>query len=152
MSYFTCSNDKHLYLIIGDKNDRIMIIKLFDDFDIYENICLSKIIKELSFNKNNYSNNYEIKSVCGLKDGSFVICLYYKEKLNEKNYIIRGKINNKKKFELIYIDDNAHNNKTNFITSSFMITTIKKPEENYYISGDHEGKINIWKIKSFYKK
>ena len=153
LSYMTNNlDDKKLYLILGDKYDRIMIIKLFDDFDIYENICLSKIIKELSYNKNNYSNNYEIKSVCGLNDGSFVICLYYKEALNEKNYIIRGKINNKNKLELLYINDNVHNNKSNFITSSTMIMNNKKPEENYFISGDHEGMIKIWKIKSFFNK
>lgn len=42
MSYMTCPNDKILYLVLGDKNDGIMIVKLFDDFDIYENINLSK--------------------------------------------------------------------------------------------------------------
>lgn len=152
ISFMTCFNDyKKLYLVLGDNNDRIMIVKLYDDFDIYENICLSGIIKELSFNKNNNSNNYEIKSVCGLNDGTFVICLYYLEPVNEKNYIIRGRINSKtKKFELLYISDNVHNNKTNFITSSTLIGNNKKPEEKYYVSGDHEGMIKIWKMKKFY--
>ena len=61
MSYMTCPNDKILYLVLGDKNDGIMVVKLFDDFDIYENINLSKIIKELSYNQNYNSNYYEIK-------------------------------------------------------------------------------------------
>ena len=111
MSFMTCSDEKKLYLVIGDRNDGIMIIKLFDDFDIYEDINLSKIIKDLSYNKNNISYNYEIKSICGLNDGSFVICLYYLEPLNEKNYRMRGRINNKtKKLEVLYINENAHNN------------------------------------------
>ena len=148
MSFMTCSDEKKLFLVIGDKNDGIMIIKLFDDFDIYEDINLSKIIKDLSYNKNNISYNYEIKSVCGLNDGSFVICLYYMEPLNEKNYMIRARINNKtKKLEVLYINENAHNNKTNFITSSIMATNNKKPEETFYVSGDHEGMIKFWKMK-----
>ena len=148
MSFMTCSDEKKLFLVIGDKNDGIMIIKLFDDFDIYEDINLSKIIKDLSYNKNNISFNYEIKSVCGLNDGSFVICLYYLEPLNEKNYMIRARINNKtKKLEVLYINENAHNNKTNFITSSIMATNNKKPEEAFFVSGDHEGMIKFWKMK-----
>ena len=148
MSFMTCSDEKKLFLVIGDRNDGIMIIKLFDDFDIYEDINLSKIIKDLSYNKNNISFNYEIKSVCGLNDGSFVICLYYLEPLNEKNYMIRARINNKtKKLEVIYINENAHNNKTNFITSSIMATNNKKPEETFFVSGDHEGMIKFWKMK-----
>ena len=148
MSFMTCSDEKKLFLVIGDRNDGIMIIKLFDDFDIYEDINLSKIIKDLSYNKNNISFNYEIKSVCGLSDGSFVICLYYLEPLNEKNYMIRARINNKtKKLEVLYINENAHNNKTNFITSSIMATNNKKPEETFYVSGDHEGMIKFWKMK-----
>ena len=144
----TCSDEKKLFLVIGDRNDGIMIIKLFDDFDIYENINLSKIIKDLSYNKNNISYNYEIKSVCGLNDGSFVIFLYYLEPLNEKNYMIRGRINNKtKKFEVLYINENAHNNKTNFVTSSIMAKNNKKPEETFFVSGDHEGMIKFWKMK-----
>lgn len=153
MSYMTCSDEKKLFLIIGDIFDNIMIIKLFDDFDIYENISLSKIIKELSYNKNNKSYNYEIKSVCGLNNESFMISLYYKEPLNEKNYIIKGRINKKtKRFELLYINDNVHNNKSNFITSSIMIKNDKKPVENFFVSGDHEGMIKIWKMKNFYSK
>ena len=65
-SLMTNSDRKEIFFILGDKFDRIMIVKLFDDMEIYENINLSKIIKELSFNKNNRSDNYEIKSVCGL--------------------------------------------------------------------------------------
>lgn len=148
MSFMTCSDEKKLFLVIGDRNDGIMIIKLFDDFDIYEDINLSKIIKNLSYNKNNISYNYEIKSVCGLNDGSFVIFLYYLEPLNEKNYMIRGRINNKtKKFEVLYINENAHNNKTNFVTSSIMAKNNKKPEETFFVSGDHEGMIKFWKMK-----
>ena len=148
MSFMTCSDEKKLFLVIGDRNDGIMIIKLFDDFDIYEDINLSKIIKDLSYNKNNISYNYEIKSVCGLNDGSFVIFLYYLEPLNEKNYMIRGRINNKtKKFEVLYINENAHNNKTNFVTSSIMAKNNKKPEETFFVSGDHEGMIKFWKMK-----
>ena len=153
MSYMTCPNDKLLYLVLGDKNDGIMVVKLFDDFDIYENINLSKIIKELSYNQNNNSNYYEIKSICGLNDGTFVICLYYNKPLDEKNYLIRGRINPKtKKFELLYINDNVHNNKSNFITSSSMIINNKKPEETYFISGDHEGMLKIWKMNKKFKK
>lgn len=153
MSYMTCPNDKILYLVLGDKNDGIMVVKLFDDFDIYENINLSKIIKELSYNQNNNSNYYEIKSICGLNDGTFVICLYYNKPLDEKNYLIRGRINPKtKKFELLYINDNVHNNKSNFITSSSMIINNKKPEETYFISGDHEGMLKIWKMNKKFKK
>jgi len=148
MSFMTCSDEKKLFLVIGDRKDGIMIIKLFDDFDIYEDINLSKIIKDLSYNKNNISYNYEIKSVCGLNDGSFVIFLYYLEPLNEKNYMIRGRINNKtKKFEVLYINENAHNNKTNFVTSSIMAKNNKKPEETFFVSGDHEGMIKFWKMK-----
>ena len=153
MSYMTCPNDKILYLVLGDKNDGIMIVKLFDDFDIYENINLSKKIKELSFNQSNNSNYYEIKSICGLNDGTFVICLYYNKPLDEKNYLIRGRINQKsKKFELLYINDNAHNNKSNFITSSAMIINNNKPEETYFMSGDHEGMLKIWKMKKNFLK
>ena len=153
ISYMTCPNDKILYLVLGDKNDGIMVVKLFDDFDIYENINLSKIIKELSYNQNNNSNYYEIKSICGLNDGTFVICLYYNKPLDEKNYLIRGRINPKtKKFELLYINDNVHNNKSNFITSSSMIINNKKPEETYFISGDHEGMLKIWKMNKKFKK
>ena len=148
MSFMTCSDEKKLFLVIGDRKDGIMIIKLFDDFDIYEDINLSKIIKDLSYNKNNISYNYEIKSVCGLNDGSFVIFFYYLEPLNEKNYMIRGRINNKtKKFEVLYINENAHNNKTNFVTSSIMAKNNKKPEETFFVSGDHEGMIKFWKMK-----
>jgi len=149
MSFMTCSDEKKLFLVIGDRNDGIMIIKLFDDFDIYENINLSKIIKDLSYNKNNISYNYEIKSICGLDDGSFVICLYYLEPVNEKNYLIRGRINNKtKKLEVLYINENAHNNKSNFITSSIMAkNNNKKQEETFFVSGDHEGMIKFWKMK-----
>ena len=147
-----CPNDKILYLVLGDKNDGIMIVKIFDDFDIYENINLSKIIKELSYNQNNNSNYYEIKSICGLNDGTFVICLYYNKALDEKNYLIRGKINQKtKNFELLYINDNVHNNKSNFITSSALIINNKKPSETYFMSGDHEGMLKIWKMKKNYK-
>ena len=148
----TCPDEKILYLILGDNNDRIMIIKLFDDFDIYDNISLSKIIKELSFNRNSCSNDYEIKSICGLNDGTFIISLYYNKALYEKNYIIRGRINPKnKKFELLYINDNVHNNKSNFITSSTFIenTNNKKIKEEYFISGDHEGMIKLWKYKKY---
>ena len=151
-SLMTNSDRKEIFFILGDKYDRIMIVKLFDDMEIYENINLSKIIKELSFNKNNRSDNYEIKSVCGLNDGSFVICLYYKEINHEKNYIIRGKINNTtKKFELLYINDNVHNNKSNFITFSIMIKNNKKIEKEYFVSGDHEGMIKIWNLKTNFK-
>ena len=152
LSYMTCPDEKILYLILGDNNDRIMIIKLFDDFDIYDNISLSKIIKELSFNRNSCSNDYEIKSICGLNDGTFIISLYYNKALYEKNYIIRGRINPKnKKFELLYINDNVHNNKSNFITSSTFIenTNNKKIKEEYFISGDHEGMIKLWKYKKY---
>ena len=153
LSFMTCFEEKKLYLILGDNNDKIMIIKLFDDFDIYENISLSKIIKEFSFNKNSDSNNYKIRSICGLDDGTFVICLFYNKSLNEKNYIIRARINNKnKRFELLYISDNVHNNKSNFITSSVVVNNIsinknKKIKEDFFISGDHEGMIKIWKYK-----
>ena len=114
---------------------------------------MSKIIKEFSFNKNSDSNNYKIKSICGLDDGTFIICLFYNKSLNEKNYIIRARINNKnKRFELLYISDNVHNNKSNFITSSVLVNNIsinknKKIKEDFFISGDHEGMIKIWKYK-----
>jgi hypothetical protein len=152
MTFMTCNNDdKKLYLVLGDKNDRIMVVQLFDEFDIYENISLSKIIKELLYNKNNIYKNYEIKSIYGLNDETFVICLYYLEANNEKNYIIRGRINNKtKKFELLYINDNLHNNKSNFITTSTYISNNKKLEEKFYVSCDHEGMIKVWKMKNFF--
>ena len=147
MSFMTYYNYDKNYLIVGDKHDKLLIIKIHDDFDIYEEICLSTKIKELSFNKFNKRENYEIKSICGLNNGTFVVCLYYNESLNEKNYIIKGRVNFKsKKFELIDINNNAHNNKTNFITASSMIKGNKKPEEYFFISGDHEGALKIWKI------
>ena len=67
---------------------------------------------------------------------------------NEKtNYIIRGRINFKtRKFELIEMNDNAHNNKTNFITASLMIQGNNKSEGYFLISGDHEGKVKIWRF------
>ena len=79
--------------------------------------------------------------------------MYYNKPLDEKNYLIRGRINPKtKKFELLYINDNVHNNKSNFITSSSMIINNKKPEETYFISGDHEGMLKIWKMNKKFKK
>ena len=146
MSFMTYYSPDKAYLLIADTHEKLMMLKMHDDFDIYEEISLIKMIKELSFNKNNKTENYQIKSICGLYDGTFVVCLYYNESLNEKNYLIRGKINLKtKKFELLEINDNAHNNKTNFITNSSMIKR-KQYNENFFISGDHEGMLKIWKI------
>ena len=147
MSFMTYYNINNPYLLIGDGHDKLMIIKMHDDFDIYEEICLTKTIKELSLNKYNKKENYEMKSICGLYNGTFIICLYYNESLNEKNYLIRGKINFKtRKFELLEINNNAHNNKSNFITSSSMIKANLKQEEYFLITGDHEGMSKIWKI------
>ena len=143
MTYYNLNKS---YLLIAGTHDKLMMLKMHDDFDIYEEISFIKNIKELSFNKCNNKENYKIKSICGLHDGTFVVCLYYNESLNEKNYLIRGKINLKtKKFELLEINDNAHNNKTNFITNSSMIKR-KQNNENFFISGDHEGMLKIWKI------
>ena len=84
---------------------------------------------------------------CWLNSETFAIYLYNNESLNEYNYIIKGRINFKsKKFELIDINNSAHNNKTNFITASSVIKGNKKPEEYFFISGDHEGVLKIWKI------
>ena len=147
MSFMSYYDKDKIYLIVGDGHDNIMILKLFDDFDIYENICLTRLIKELFVNKYNKSSNYELKSLCGLNNGIFVVCLYYNEPLNEKNYIIRCKINfTNRKFELLEINDNAHNNKTNFITFSALIKNNRKIEEYFFMSGDHEGMLKLWKI------
>ena len=146
MSFMTYYSLNKSFLLIADTHEKLMMLKMRDDFDIYEEISLIKNIKELSFNKCNNKENYKIKSICGLHDGTFVVCLYYNESLNEKNYLIRGKINLKtKKFELLEINDNAHNNKINFITDSSMIKGNIK-NENFLISGDHEGMLKIWKI------
>ena len=146
MSFMTYYSLNKSFLLIADTHEKLMMLKMHDDFDIYEEISLIKNIKELSFNKCNNKENYKIKSICGLHDGTFVVCLYYNESLNEKNYLIRGKFNLKTKiFELLEINDNAHNNKTNFITDSSMIKGNQK-NENFLISGDHEGMLKIWKI------
>ena len=150
LSFMTLFDQDKLYLLVGDKNDKILILKLFNDFDIYDEICLTKLIKEFTFNKLNISENYEIKTICGLNDGTFVLGIIYKidnDKNNKTNYLIRGKINSKnKKFELLEINDNAHNNKSNFITSSLMIKGNNKSNEYFLITGDHEGMLKVWKF------
>jgi hypothetical protein len=147
MSFMTYFNQDKPYLIIADGYDKLILIKMYDDFDIYDEIYLLKSIKELSSNKFNKSEYYDIMSICGLNNGTFIICLYYKESLNEKNYLIKGKINLKsRKFELLDINNNAHNNKTNFITSSEMVNDNSKFEQYFCITGDHEGVLKIWKI------
>ena len=138
------------YLLVGDKFDKLFVVKLYDDFDIYDEICLTKLIKELTLNKFNKSENYEIKTICGLNDGTFVVGIIYKldnDKNDRTNYLIRGRINFKKrKFELLEINDNAHNNKSNFITSSLMIKGNNKLNETFLLTGDHEGMVKIWKF------
>ena len=150
MSFMTDINNKRPYLIVGDEYDKLVILKLYDDFEFLDEICLTKLIKEFASNKFNKSENYEIKSICGLNDGTFVICIIYKidnDKNYRTNYIIRGKINYKtKKFELIEIKDNAHNNKSNIITATLLMQGNIKPEEFFFISGDHEGMVKIWKF------
>ena len=150
LSFMTFLNINKPYLLIGDTYDKLLIIKLYSDFDIYDEICLTKLIKEFASNNSNKSENYEIKSICGLNDGTFVICILYKlsnDKNEKTNYMIRGRINFKtRKFELIGINDNAHNNKTNFITSSLMIQGNNNNEGYFLISGDHEGVLKIWKF------
>ena len=159
MTYF---NQDKPYLIIADGYDKLILIKMYDDFDIYDEIYLLKSIKELSLNKFNKNEYYDIMSISGLNNGTFIVCLYYKESLkplnqtkeiiynlnvNEKNYLIKGKINLKsRKFELLDINNNAHNNKTNFITSSEMVKDNSKFEQYFCITGDHEGVLKIWKI------
>ena len=140
--------------------ENLELITILKDLNIYpekglmsfmtyfnQDIYLLKSIKELSSNKFNKSEYYDIMSICGLNNGTFIICLYYKESLNEKNYLIKGKINLKsRKFELLDINNNAHNNKTNFITSSEMVKDNSKFEQYFCITGDHEGVLKIWKI------
>ena len=58
---------------------------MYDDFDIYDEIYLLKSIKELSLNKFNKSEYYDIMSICGLNNGTFIVCLYYKESLKPLN-------------------------------------------------------------------
>ena len=150
MSLMTLFDIDKPYLLVGDKNDKLIILKLYDDFNIYDEICLTKLIKEFTYNKFNKSENYEIKTLCGLNDGTFVVGIIYKldnDKNNKTNYLIRGKINFKnKKFELLEINDNAHNNKSNFITSSSMIKVNNKSNEFFLLTGDHEGMVKIWKF------
>lgn len=126
ISFMTLFDLNEPYFLIGDKTDRLLIIKLFDDFDIYDEIYLTKLIKEFALNKFNTSENHNIKTICGLNDGTFVVGIICYELDNDKNYktnyLIRGRINLKnKKFELLEIYYNAHNNRYNFITSSLMI-------------------------------
>ena len=151
MAFMTKSDNTKLYLILGDKNDNVKIICLFNNmsnqaFKIYNTFSITKNVKLFKKNK----NIYEIKTICGLNDGTFIVCLLYKEPDNEINYLIRGKLNEKsQKFEILHIDENAHNNTKNFITSSELLFKEKNNlfNEINLMTGDHEGMIKIWDFK-----
>ena len=96
VSFMTLFDLDKTYLVVGDKFDKLLIVKLFDDVEIYGEICLSKTIKKFpSTNPLNFS----IKTICGLNDGTFVVGMTYYLIQDKINYLIRGKINfNKKNF------------------------------------------------------
>ncbi len=144
VSFMTLFDLDKPFLVVGDQYDKLLIVKLFDDVEIYDEICLSKSIKK--FPSTN-SLNFAIKTVCGLNDGTFVVGLTYILIQDKINYLIRGKINFKnKKFQLVEINDNAHNNKQkNFITSSVLIRGNDKFKDCYINKGYNKENLKDWK-------
>ena len=58
LSLMTYFNNNKPYLLVGDTYDKLLLIKLYSDFDIYDEICLTKLIKKFAWNKLNKSENY----------------------------------------------------------------------------------------------